>query len=108
MFEANDSDTGARLFRRPRLTAALALGARAGACDLDEDSRVLRRRPGGRGRRPLASYRVVDVGLTWRRAAIVRPYARVENLFASRYEEAVGFPAPGRTFVAGLTFTGGR
>lgn len=105
--EANDSDTGARLFRRPRLTAALALGARAGACDLDGVVRFVGDRVDVGGV-PLASYRVVDVGLTWRRAAIVRPYARVENLFASRYEEAAGFPAPGRTFVAGLTFTGGR
>ncbi|QQR74293.1 MAG: TonB-dependent receptor [Holophagales bacterium] len=105
--EANDSDTGARLFRRPRLTAALALGARAGACDLDGVVRFVGDRVDV-GDVPLASYRVVDVGLTWRRAAIVRPYARVENLFASRYEEAAGFPAPGRTFVAGLTFTGGR
>lgn len=30
------------------------------------------------------------------------PYARVENLADEEYAEALGFPAPGRTFVAGI------
>jgi outer membrane receptor protein involved in Fe transport len=32
----------------------------------------------------------------------IAPYARIENVADEEYAEALGFPAPGRTFVGGL------
>jgi vitamin B12 transporter len=48
------------------------------------------------------AYWVADVALTWQALGRLAPYARVENLSDEAYEEVLGFPAPGRTFIAGL------
>ncbi len=44
----------------------------------------------------------VDVAARWRPGTRLAPYARIENLSGEDYQPALGFPAPGRTFVIGL------
>jgi outer membrane cobalamin receptor len=44
----------------------------------------------------------VDVAARWRPGTRLAPYARIENLSGEDYQPALGFPAPGRTFVLGL------
>lgn len=102
--EAEDLESGARLLRRPRVAASLAAGGEIGSFALHG---VLRH-VGDRvdvGGIELASYTVVDAGLTWRRAGMLDPYLRVENLLDRQYQEAVGYPAPGRALVAGVALT---
>ena len=53
----------------------------------------------------LASHTVVDAGVAWRRAGMLDPYLRVENLLDREFEGAVGYPAPGRTLVAGVALS---
>ena len=50
----------------------------------------------------LPSHTTLELGAAWRASSWLEPYARVENLFDESYEEAAGFPAPGRTLVGGV------
>ncbi len=47
-------------------------------------------------------YERLDVAVAYRGWSRWSPYARVENLTEETYSEALGFPAPGRTMVAGV------
>ena len=47
-------------------------------------------------------YFVTDIALTWEAAEWVSPYGRIGNLADEDYEEVLGFPSPGRTWVLGL------
>ena len=49
-----------------------------------------------------------NVGASWRIPRVGDAYARVENLFDERYEEALGFPALGRRATVGLRIAAGR
>jgi outer membrane cobalamin receptor len=60
------------------------------------------------GRVVLDDHTVVDLRAAWTPAAWLTPYARVENLFDTGYEEAAGFPAPGRGFAAGVALRSPR
>jgi outer membrane receptor protein involved in Fe transport len=53
-------------------------------------------------------YNVWSTGATVRAARYLDVYARVENLLNRSYEEALGFPALGRRFTAGLRIAAGR
>jgi outer membrane receptor protein involved in Fe transport len=53
-------------------------------------------------------YNAWTVGATVRAARLVDAYARVENLFNRTYEEALGYPALGRRFTAGLRVAAGH
>jgi len=105
--EAVDRVTGAPLPRRPEWSAALVAdraGERFGAG-------VTLRHVGERedvGRVPLGAFTVVDLRLSWTPGAVLAPFARIENLFDERYEEAAGFPAPGRGFAAGVALRSPR
>jgi vitamin B12 transporter len=48
------------------------------------------------------AYFRVDVAARWRPGTRLAPYARIENVLGEDYQPALGFPAPGRTFVIGL------
>lgn len=53
-------------------------------------------------------YNVWSTGATVRAARYLAVYARIENLFNRTYEEALGYPALGRRFTAGLRIAAGR
>lgn len=53
-------------------------------------------------------YNVWSTGATVRAARYLDVYARFENLFDRTYEEALGYPALGRRFTAGLRIAAGR
>jgi outer membrane cobalamin receptor len=106
VLDAVDQTTGLPLLRRPGETASLRLsiprqgwslhltGLYVGPRDDVDPVTSVRAENGGYFRFDLAGQRRVDGPLT--------PYARVENLNDREYAEALGFPAPGRTFIGGL------
>ena len=53
-------------------------------------------------------YAVVDLGGSYHVVRGVEVFARVMNLFDRAYEEALGFPLPGRTAFAGVRVAAGR
>ena len=61
---------------------------------------------GGLYRNP--GYTVANVGASFALVKGLTVQARVQNLFDARYEEVLGYPAPGRLFYAGLRLAAGR
>jgi outer membrane cobalamin receptor len=53
-------------------------------------------------------YAVVHTGINWRGPRGFDVFARVTNLFDRRYEEVLGFPALGRSVLAGIRVATGR
>jgi outer membrane cobalamin receptor len=51
---------------------------------------------------------VANIGGSWRPARTVEVFARVLNLFDRQYEEAFGYPSPGRTAFVGARLAVGR
>ncbi len=51
---------------------------------------------------------VVNIGASLRAAQSVEIFARASNLFDRRYEEVLGYPAPGRTAYVGARIAVGR
>lgn len=120
LLDAENLDTGAPLPRRPRRSASLLLtwapagggtahaanGAHAAnAANTGWTLNAVARYTGDRtdvGGVELPAYAALDLGAAWRLRPRLEPFARLENALGRRYEEAAGFPAPGRTVVAGL------
>lgn len=104
--ETEDLETGLPLLRRPKRTSNLVatfypepftvnatlryVGERA---DIDPITFVRSANDG---------YLRLDLAAEWRVTGRIAPYARIENVADEEYAEALGFPAPGRTFVGGL------
>lgn len=98
--DAEDRATGDRLLRRPDESTSLLLYVRPGEWTLGAIGRYV----GDRidfGDVPLSSYATLDLTAARRLGERFEPFARVENVTDERYEEAAGFPAPRRGFVAG-------
>jgi vitamin B12 transporter len=55
-----------------------------------------------------AGYQTWSAGAAFRVARAAEIFGRIENLFDSSYEEALGFPAPGRRATVGLRLAAGR
>jgi outer membrane cobalamin receptor len=53
-------------------------------------------------------YALVDLGGAWRAWRATELFARTTNLFDRDYEEVVGFPNPGRAFLAGIRLAPGH
>ena len=51
---------------------------------------------------------VVNIGASLRAGTVVEIFARASNLFDRRYEEVLGYPAPGRTAYVGARIAVGR
>ncbi len=104
--DAEDRDTGAPLPRRPEATVNLLLswtGERLGA---GATLRWVGRREDV-GRIELPAHAVVDLAGSWSLREHWSPFARIDNLLDREYEEAAGFPAPGRSWVAGVALRSG-
>lgn len=106
--DAEDEATGLELLRRPRESASLSLGWRPAPwswrllvthvgerADLD---------PATFARASNEPYTTIDLMVRWSRPRI-EPYARLLNLADERYEEVLGFPAPGRTLIGGVALS---
>ena len=106
---------GDPLLRRPRHQAALDLSLAAGRLGAyvrgGARGRVLDVEPsfGTFGGLFYASgFATWNAGASWRLVRGVELTARVDNLFDRSYEEALGFPAPGRGAHVGLRIAAGR
>jgi outer membrane cobalamin receptor len=108
---------GDRLLRRPthqfsadmlvdagRLTAFLQGNGRSGVRDIDPTN----------GAPPFGAFydapgfNVWTLGASWRITRRLDIFGRISNLFDAEYEEAFGFPALGRSGMAGLRVAAGR
>lgn len=111
-----DFAEGWRLLRRPAHTVQLHASAGVLGGTLTAQARVVGERDdrdfsGWPARRVvLPRYTTLGLGADVPVARGVRLAVRADNLLDARYEEVVGFPAPGRSFSAGVrvTFGGSR
>jgi outer membrane cobalamin receptor len=87
---------------RDRLTAWIRGGGRARTLDVEPTLGTFG------GLFDAAGYRVWHAGASWRLVGGVEIFGRIENLFDRAYEEVLGFPAPGRTAMAGLRVAASR
>jgi vitamin B12 transporter len=101
-----DLDTGLPLLRRPKRSANLVLTARPGPWTFNLVGRFVGERadvdPVSFATTTNPSYVRLDLATRWTARSWLSPYARVENLADRKYSMALGFPAPGRTFIGGL------
>jgi outer membrane receptor protein involved in Fe transport len=106
---------GDRLLRRPsrqlateltvtagRFSGFLTAGGRNETTDVDPSFGTF----GGLFEAP--GYAVVHTGAAWRVGRNVELLGRITNLFDRTYEEALGFPALGRSAIAGFRLAAGR
>ncbi|HXU44776.1 MAG TPA: TonB-dependent receptor, partial [Thermoanaerobaculia bacterium] len=104
--ETEDRTTGLPLLRRPRRSASLLLTLAPKSWSTTLTGRYVGERadldPVSFGRAINPSYLRFDLAARSQGFGRFEPYARVENLADREYEEALGFPAPGRTWIAGL------
>jgi len=104
--DAEDLTTGEALLRRPEKSAGLVITVKPGAWLLNLEGSWVGKRPDvdpatfARAENP--SHFRLDLAAKWRLSARLAPFGRIENLTGEDYAEALGFPAPGRTVVAGL------
>jgi vitamin B12 transporter len=104
--EAEDLGQRSPLLRRPKESANLSLSARPGAWTLSLTGRYVGARPDvdpvtfARAENP--SYSRFDLAARRTLLPWLTPYARVENLADESYGPALGFPAPGRTWIGGV------
>ena len=106
---------GDPLLRRPRHQGSVdvAIGRGRVTCyaQLGTRSRVLDVEPswgtyGGLFYTP--GYGVAQAGASFQIVRRIQAFARVSNLLDHRYEETLGFPAPGRTVMTGLRVAAGK
>ncbi len=104
--DTENRETGEALLRRPRLAASASLAWRLEPVELTAVARFVGERPdvdpATFARRDTASYLRADLGARWRLNGWLAPFTRVENLADRRYQEVLGYPASGRTWVGGL------
>jgi outer membrane cobalamin receptor len=107
--DTEDLASGLPLLRRPRWSTALEVTFRPGQWTTN----VLLLEVGSRPdidpvtfeRTTNPGYTRLDVAARWSGWGAVEPHARIENATDEQYETALGFPASGRRFVAGLALT---
>ncbi len=90
------------LFARGRFTAYSQLGARGRTLDVEPSYGAL----GGLFWNP--GFATMRCGASWKLHPALTLVGRVDNVFDRRYEETFGFPALGRTIMAGVRVAAGR
>lgn len=90
------------VFARGRLTAYSEVGARSRTLDVEPTYGTF----GGLFWNP--GFMTIRCGASWRLVRAVELIGRVDNLFDRHYEEAFGYPALGRTVMAGVRVAAGR
>jgi len=106
LLDTEDLGSGEELLRRPGESAAVVLTVSPGSVASTLTARWVGERfdldPVSFARRVNEDHFVADFAVTWQASSRLAPFARVENLADQAYEEVLGFPAPGRTLIAGL------
>ncbi len=102
LLDAKDRTSGEPLLRRPDESASIVLFLRPGDWTLGAIGRYVGARSDF-GDLPLASYSTLDLSAAFLAGERFEPFARVENVTDERYQEAAGYPAPRRGFVAGCS-----
>lgn len=97
-----DLTTGARLARRARMLAHLALTHDVGRWQLGSAVRYSGERPDAG--KTLASYAVLDLTASYAVSAEVKLFGRIENLTGRDYETVFGYRQPGRGAFAGVSW----
>lgn len=106
--EAEDRDNDLPLLRRPERSTNLLLTARPGGWTFNLEGRWVGERPDldpvtfARTENP--DYLRVDLATRRRALSWLSPYVRVENAADEEYQAVLGFPSPGRTWIAGAAF----
>lgn len=107
LLDAQDAATGQALLRRPERTASLVATATPGPLALALTALWVGERadvaPATLLRWPNPAYQRFDLAAGWRVRSWLEPRVRVENLTDESYEEVLGFPAPRRRLVVGLS-----
>jgi vitamin B12 transporter len=106
---AIEEPTGLQLARRPKHSGSLALGYDRGAGTAQLVVARVGSRPDVNDLFPFgtvtnAAYTVADLTLRWRMGTIT-PYAKIENLTNTRYQEVFGFPSPTRRALLGVRYS---
>lgn len=100
-----DHPDGAQVQYRPRVTYAAGGAWTLGAWSTDlRWHRIGARFPNSAGTNPRPAFSLVDVGVERRLGEALALRAEVRDLTDSRAEFIAGYPTPGRTLVATLTF----
>jgi vitamin B12 transporter len=104
--EAEDRISGLALLRRPERTSNLVLSVRPGEWTLNVEGRYVGERPDVDpvtfGRTVNPDYFRVDLAARWKAMPWLSPYARLQNVADEEYQEVLGYPAPGRTWIGGI------
>ena len=104
--DTEDLATGEELLRRPAESASVLVSLTPDRFLVTLATRWVGERddldPLSFARARNDDYWVADAAVTWQASGRLAPFARIENLSDESYEEVLGFPAPGRTLIAGL------
>ena len=106
---AIDESTDTQLVRRPKHSGSLAVGYERGAGSMQLVVARVGRRPDVTDLAPFGdvinpAYTVADFTVRWTMGSLT-PYAKIENLTNTRYEEAFGFPSPTRRALVGVRYS---
>jgi vitamin B12 transporter len=106
---ATEEPSGLQLARRPKHSGSLALGFDHAATSTQLIIASVGSRPDVTDLFPFGnvtnrSYTVADVIVRWN-AGQFAPYAKVENLTNTKYQEVFGYPSPTRRAIVGLRWT---
>jgi outer membrane cobalamin receptor len=107
--DAEDLATGLPLLRRPEESSNLVVTYAPDSWSITATGRYV----GGRDdvdpvtfeRAVNDSYTRLDLAGRWQATRRVAPYLRLDNATDEDYQEALGFPAPGITLIAGVSLT---
>ena len=109
---ATEEPSGAQLLRRPKHSGSFAIGYDRGS----GNAQLVVARVGSRpdvndlfpfGTATNRAYTVADLTLRWNMGSIA-PYAKIENLTNTRYQEVLGFPSPTRRALLGVRYSVSR
>jgi vitamin B12 transporter len=107
--DTEDQSTGLALLRRPRASGNLVLTAAPRRFTFSLTERVVGERadldPVTFARSTNPGYQRLDLAASYQALSWLAPYARIENVADRAYTEALGFPAPGRTWIGGVAVT---
>jgi vitamin B12 transporter len=106
LLDAENLQTGAELRRRPRESAHLVAIARPGRATLALTAAWVGERadldPSTFADASNPAFTTVDVAAAWQALPWLAPFVRVLNAFDEEYAPALGYPAAGRTVIAGV------
>jgi vitamin B12 transporter len=112
LVDSEDLASGEQLLRRPETAASMVLTAAPGAWTVSLTGRYVGARadidPRTLERLELEEYARLDVAARYRWRPAIEPYARIENLGNSSFQEIAGFPAAGRQWIGGVAVRWGR